>query len=449
MAFPCPDRRGPVGCGLGASLASETVRPHAPAREPIGLRPVHREDEPSMTSPHDPVPLLDLKAQFRTIRDDVMGAVERVMESQGFILGPEVACFEESIARTLEVSHAVGMTSGSDALVAALRALDVGPGDGVLCPTFTFFATAGAASRLGATPIFLDLEDESMNLCLDALERYLATSVDVAVEASGPVARDRARGLRLRAVVPVHLFGQPLDMNRLEELVAPFGIAVVEDACQAIGARFKGRAVGSFGKAACFSFFPSKNLGAAGDAGLVTTQDAAFAARLRRLRVHGSETRYYHQEVGYNFRLDALQAAVLGAKLPHLQKWNQARRAVAQNYRELFSSSGLDTAQGGPVRTPRELPDRTHVYHQFVIRVPAQRRDGLVAALEAARIGTAIYYPVPLHLQDCFRSLGYRPGDIPRAEETCTQVLALPIYPELTMTQQKQVVDRIAHHFAR
>jgi dTDP-4-amino-4,6-dideoxygalactose transaminase len=392
------------------------------------------------------VPLLDLKAQYGAIRAEVLAAVERVLADQIFILGPEVAAFESEIARFLSVEHAIGVSSGSDALVAALRALDVGPGDAVLCPAFTFFATAGAASRLGALPLFLDVDDSTLDLSAGAVARYLKDRGREAEAAGGArILIDAPSGRRVRAVVPVHLFGAPADVGAISALCRPLGVAVVEDAAQAIGARRAGRPVGTLGDVACFSFFPSKNLGACGDAGLVATDDAALAARIRRLRVHGSEKKYTHLEVGYNFRLDALQAAMLRVKLPRLAAWNDGRRDAAARYRRLFGAVGL---AGAPVRLPAEPAGAECVYHQFVIRVAPAHRDPLAAHLEGRGIGTAVYYPTPLHRQPCYELLGYRPGDLPVSERACGEVLALPMYPELTEEQQRRVVAAVQEYFA-
>lgn len=362
------------------------------------------------------VPLLDLRAQYASIRDEIRAAIDRVCDSQQFILGPEVEAFEREAAAFLGVRHAVGVSSGTDALLVALWALGVGPGDEVIVPAYTFFATAGAPARLGARPVFADVEPESLNL--DAAEV-------------------RARLTpRTKAIVPVHLFGRPADLEPLEGL----GVPVVEDAAQAIGARdAKGRAAGTAGRAGCFSFFPSKNLGGFGDGGMVVTDDAALAERLRILRVHGMNPKYHHREVGGNFRLDALQAAVLRVKLRHLPRWTAARRERAERYRRLFREAGLE----GRVRLPADAPG--HVYHQFVIR--AAERDRLRVHLERAGIGTEIYYPVPLPHQRCFAGLGHRPGEFPVSEAAARESLALPIYPELTEDQQRAVAAAVAEYY--
>jgi dTDP-4-amino-4,6-dideoxygalactose transaminase len=364
------------------------------------------------------VPLLDLRLQYAAIRDDVLAAVTRVCDSQQFILGPEVARFEEAVAAVAGVPLAIGISSGTDALLVSLMALGVGPGDEVIVPTYSFFATAGSVARLGATPVFVDVEPGT--LTIDAA---------AAVAAVGP---------RTRAIVPVHLFGQCAGMREIEALADARRLAIVEDAAQALGATYEGRPAGAIGVAGCFSFFPSKNLGAFGDAGLVTTRDAAFAARVRRLRNHGAEPKYDHHEIGGNFRLDAIQAAILGVKLPHLAGWTARRQANAARYRTLVREAGLD----GRVALPEERPGRTHIYHQFVIRV--RDRDRVRAHLSARGVGTEIYYPVPLHRQACFQSFESARRACPVAETAAAESLALPIYPELTLAQQEYVVSALA-----
>jgi dTDP-4-amino-4,6-dideoxygalactose transaminase len=362
------------------------------------------------------VPLLDLRAQYASIRDEIRAAIDRVCESQQFILGPEVEAFEREAAAFLGARHAVGVSSGTDALLAALWALGVGPGDEVIVPAYTFFATAGAPVRLGARPVFVDVEPEGLNL-------------------DGAQVRARLTS-RTKAIIPVHLFGRPADLEPLLGL----GVPVVEDAAQAIGARDAGgRAAGTIGRAGCFSFFPSKNLGGFGDGGMVVTDDAGLAERMRILRVHGMNPKYHHREVGGNFRLDALQAAVLRVKLRHLSRWTQARRDRAERYRRFFREAGLE----GRVRLPADAPG--HVYHQFVIRVPD--RDGLRAHLERSGIGTEIYYPVPLPHQECFAGLGHRPGEFPVSEAAARESLALPMYPELTEEQQRAVVAAVGEYY--
>jgi dTDP-4-amino-4,6-dideoxygalactose transaminase len=365
------------------------------------------------------VPLLDLQGQYRPLRDELLAAIARVCDSQRFIGGPEVEGLERETAAYLGVQHAVGLSSGTDALLVALMALGVGPGDEVITPTFSFFATAGCVSRVGATPVLVDIDPQTYNLAPGA-----------AIAAITP---------RTRAIIPVHLYGQCAELDPVLDAASPRGIAVIEDAAQAIGSTYKGRAAGSMGTAGCFSFFPSKNLGAFGDAGLLTTNDAALAHEVRLLRNHGAEPKYFHKRIGGNFRLDALQAAVLRVKLPHLERWSRQRRANADRYDALFAAAGADTLG---VTLPFRAADRAHIFNQYVIRVP--RRDTVRARLEAAGVGTEIYYPVPFHLQECFTRLGYRKGAFPAAEAAAAETLALPIYAELTDAQLSRVVNTVA-----
>ena len=369
------------------------------------------------------IPLLDLKAQFAPLRGSVLEAIARVCDSQQFILGPEVERLERELAALLEISYAIGVSSGTDALLAALMALDVGPGDEVVTTPFSFFATAGSIARLGARPVFVDIDRGTFNI--DA----------------GHVAA--AMTSRTKAIMPVHLFGQSADMAPILEVSKRTGVPVVEDAAQAIGARYRGTPVGGIGVVGCFSFFPTKNLGAFGDAGLITTADGALARRLRAIRQHGGEVKYHHDLVGGNFRIDALQAAILRVKLPYLDDWTAARRRNAQRYEALFKEAGL----GSTVMLPQRSADSTHVYNQFVVRVP--ERDRVRAHLQSSGIGTEVYYPVPLHLQPCFHELGYRAGSLPVAETVAHEALALPIYGELTDAQQSSVVQAIANFFQR
>jgi dTDP-4-amino-4,6-dideoxygalactose transaminase len=364
------------------------------------------------------VPLLDLQAQYRPIRDELLAAVTRVFDSQRFVLGPEVEAFEREIADELEVAEAVGVASGTDALLVALMALGVGSGDEVITTPYSFFATAGCISRLGATPRFVDIDATTCNLNSFAVRSVLTA--------------------RTKAIVPVHLYGLCADMDPLLTAAAGAGVPVVEDACQAMGARYRRRHAGTMGAAGCFSFFPSKNLGAFGEGGLVTTQDRALAREIRLLRNHGAETRYIHKRVGGNFRLDEVQAAVLRVKLPHLSRWTSMRRANAARYRELFAQAGLDSR----VRVPVEPDGFYHIYNQFVVRVP--ERDRIRRALADEGIGTEIYYPVPIHLQECFAELGYRRGDFPEAEAAADSSLALPIYGELSDEQLAAVTNTLA-----
>jgi dTDP-4-amino-4,6-dideoxygalactose transaminase len=364
-----------------------------------------------------PVPLLDLQAQYRPLRDALLAAVTRVCDSQRCILGEEVAGLERELADYLGVAHAVGVSSGTDALLAALMALEIGPGDEVITPTFSFFATAGAVVRVGARPVFVDIDPRTCNLGVDAVARAITP--------------------RTRAVMPVHLYGQMADMAALLALARRHGVAVIEDAAQAIGARDATGPAGALGDIGCFSFYPTKNLGAFGDAGLVTTGDARLAERLRLLRDHGQHPKYHHAIVGGNFRLDAIQAAVLRVKLPHLAGWTDGRRRNAARYRALFAAAGL----ADRVRLPEERADAFHIYNQFVIRVPG--RDRVRERLSAAGIGTEIYYPVPFHRQACFAALGHDPSAFPHADLAAAEVLALPIYAELRDDQLQRVVEAI------
>ena len=369
------------------------------------------------------VPLLDLTAQYAPIRPDVLGALTRVCDSQRFILGPEVDALEHELAEYLKVPHAIGVSSGTDALLAALMALGVGAGDEVITSPFSFFATAGSIARVGARPVFVDIEPVSYN-------------IDPARIAAAVTARTKA-------IVPVHLFGQSADMDPIVDIGARTGVPIVEDAAQAIGARYRGRIVGALGTLGCFSFYPTKNLGGFGDGGLVTTGDRSLARKIRALRQHGGEHKYHHDSIGGNFRLDALQAAVIRVKLPHLDDWSSARQRNARRYQKLFGDAGLSDL----VALPAPASDRTHIYNQFVVR--ATNRDGLRAFLEAQGIGTDVYYPLPLHLQPCFRDLGYTAGDFPVSEAASGEVLALPIYGELTEEQQTWVVEAIRRFYHR
>ena len=368
------------------------------------------------------VPLLDLREQYRPLRDDILAAIARVCDSQQFIGGAEVEGLERELAASVGVPHAIGVSSGTDALLVAMMALGVRPGDEVITPTFSFFATAGCIVRLGATPRLVDIDPDTFNI--------------------DPAAVERALTPRTKAIVPVHLYGMCADMDPILEMARRAGVAVIEDAAQAIGAGYRHRQAGSMGAVGCFSFFPSKNLGAFGDGGFVATSDAALAHEIRLLRNHGAEPKYHHLRVGGNFRLDALQAAVLRVKLPHLPRWSDMRRANADRYDRLFGEAGLAREAGGPIALPVRPPDRVHIFNQYVIRVP--NRDRVRERLTASGIGTEIYYPVPFHLQECFASLGHRRGDFPVAEEAAADVLALPIYGELTADQQSEVVHAVA-----
>ncbi len=394
-------------------------------------------DQPRMT-----VPLLDLKAQYQGIKADIQRALQEVLESQRFILGPQVQALEQELKEYLGVADAIGVASGSDALLISLMALGVGYGDAVITTPFTFFATAGSIARLGALPLFVDIDPQTYNLDPEKLRAFLETQT---VERNGRLVHRRmGREWTVKAVIPVHLYGQPVDLDALMPLAREYGLAVVEDAAQAIGSEYRGTRVGRFGIFGAFSFFPSKNLGGYGDGGLVTTQDPELGERVRMLRVHGSRRKYYHEMVGLNSRLDELQAAVLRVKLPHLDTWNEKRAERAARYGRLFEDAGL--VEAGVITPPALAPGTTrHIYHQYTVR--AQHRDALVAHLKAHGVGVAIYYPVPLHLQTCFKHLGYREGDLPVSEQAAREVLSLPIYPELTDEQQDYVVQVIREFY--
>jgi dTDP-4-amino-4,6-dideoxygalactose transaminase len=401
------------------------------------------------------VPLLDLRAQYKTIRDDVLPAMERVAESQQLTLGPEVEAFEKEAAAWLGAKYAVACASGTDALLMALMALRVGPGDEVIVPSYTFFATAGGVARLGAKPVFAEMDPVSFNID----PSHAASLVNE----------------RTKAIIPVHLYGQCADMDAIGRVAAERGVAVIEDAAQAIGAEWKGKRTGQLGDAACFSFYPTKNLGAFGDAGMTTANDDALAADMRALRVHGTRVQYHHVMVGGNFRMDGLQGAVLRIKLRHLDDWTAARQRVAERYNRMFEEAGVALsveevvahgrdcgAKGCPLQEDERIalplevagpgraalridgapfPGHRHVYNYYVIRT--WRRDAVIASLRESAVGFSIYYPVPLHLQECFADLGHKPGDLPASECAANTTLALPIYPELTEAQQREVVEAV------
>ena len=362
------------------------------------------------------VPLLDLEAQYRPIREQVLAAITRVCDSQRFILGPEVEALERGLARAIGAEHAITVSSGTDAILAVLMALGIGPGDEVITPTFSFFATAGCVARVGATPVFVDIDPATYNVDPEAVRQAITP--------------------KTKAIIPVHLYGQMADMPALIDVAG--GIPVIEDACQAIGADHRGRQAGTIGAAGCFSFFPSKNLGAFGDGGLVATNDGTLANEIRLLRNHGAEPKYFHKRIGGNFRMDALQAAVLRVKLPYLTEWTDARRTNARRYDDLLQSAGV----ADRVVSPTETPGYRHIFNQYVVRVPG--RDRVRAYLTEHGIGTEIYYPVPFHLQECFAASGHRRGDFPHAEAAADSTLALPIYGELTREQQEAVVSTLA-----
>lgn len=370
---------------------------------------------------HDPVsvPALNLKAQYQSIRDEIEPVVRAVLESQMFVLGPEVTRLEAEVADYCGAASGIGCASGSDALLLPLLAIDVGPGAEVITTPYTFFATAGSIWRTGAKPVFVDIEPDTYNL--------------------DPVRIEAAITPRTKAIIPVHLFGQVAEMGPIQEIARRHGLTVLEDAAQAIGSAYHGTRAGTLGDVAAFSFYPSKNLGGFGDGGMVTTNHPQLARRITRLRVHGMEPKYHHHEVGFNSRLDALQAAVLRVKLRHLDAWTSLRRDVADRYRNLFGSHGLEEMVGLPI----ERQGNYHVYNQFVIRVPATLRDSLRDYLTGRKIGSEIYYPIPLHLQVCFASLGHKPGDFPHSEAAARETIALPIYPELTDAEQRYVVGSI------
>lgn len=380
------------------------------------------------------VPLLDLRAQYQALQPEIMAVIGEVCDRQSFILGPHVKLLESEIAAYVQARHGIGVSSGTDALLVALMALGVGPGAEVITSPYSFFATGGVVARVGARPVFCDIDPVTFNLSAAAVERFVAAHCD---PASG-VLRNRRTGGRVKVLMPVHLYGQCADMDALSAIAGRCGLAVVEDAAQAIGSECPGgRRAGGLGDIGCFSFFPSKNLGAFGDGGMCTVRDDALAESLRVLRVHGGKPKYYHAVVGGNFRLDELQAAVLTVKLRHLDAWTEGRQRNAASYERLFREAGL----AGKVGLPVALPGYRHIYNQYVIRVPD--RDRLREHLTAAGVGTEIYYPVPLHLQQCFAGLGGREGDCPESERAARETLALPVYPELRAEQLEYVVSTI------
>ncbi len=378
----------------------------------------------STTAPKMQVPLLDLKQQHAALREELRAALGRVLDSQQFIMGEDVRLLEEELAAYTGAAHAVGCGSGSDALLLALLALDAREGAEVVTTPFTFFATAGAIARAGARPVFADIDPVTYNI--------------------DPAKMDAAVTARTRALMPVHLYGQCAEMAEVMRIAGARGLPVIEDAAQAIGASDEAGRAGAVGALGCFSFYPTKNLGAAGEAGLVTANDPALAERLRRLRVHGGATEYHHDEIGFNSRLDTLQAAVLRVKLPHLDAWSDARRERADAYTRMIEEAGLAEF----VAAPHVRPGARHIFHQYVIRVPGARRDALVEHLRASGVGAKIYYPVPLHLQPCFAHLGHREGDFPVSERAARETLALPMFPELTQAQQEYVVETLRRFFA-
>ena len=369
------------------------------------------------------IPILDLSVQHLQIADEIAAAVTRVLGSQKFILGPEVRELEQELAQYCSCAEAIGCASGSDALLLALMACDVGPGDEVITTPFSFFATVGSIVRLGAKAVFVDIDSATFNMDVSQVQSAMTK--------------------RTKAILPVHLFGQCAEMETINELARNANMRVIEDAAQAIGAEYRGRRAGSLGEIGCFSFYPSKNLGGAGDGGLLTTNDSKLAETLRILRTHGAKQKYYHERLGINSRLDSLQAAILRVKFRYLDQWADARRANAKRYRELFRDAGLGSSDY--VQLPVESDGSVHVYNQFVIR--ARDRDRLKAWLAERGVGTEIYYPVPLHLQACFKDLGYKNGDFPESERAALEALAIPVYPELSANAQTYVVETISSFY--
>ena len=379
--------------------------------------------ESTDVDPLPAVPLLALDRQYEVLREEIRAAIERVCDSGRFVLGPDVTELEQELAQALDVPHAITCASGSDALLLALMALGVGVGDEVVLPSYTFFATASAVTRLGAVPIFADIDPET----------YLMDPADVR----------RKMSRRCRAIIPVHLFGRTADMDTLLPIAEAAGVPIIEDAAQSILSTWRGRCSGRLGDVGCFSFYPTKNLGGAGDGGFLTTTRDDVAATLRLLRVHGMEPRYYHDLIGINSRLDSIQAAVLRVKLPHLDSWTSLRQENAARYAAVFASYELDAH----ITVPTDEARGRHVWNQYVIRIAGGQRDALRQHLAAHKVGTEIYYPVPLHLQKCFRDLGWSQGDLPETERAAEETLALPIFPELTTAEQHTVVARIAEFF--
>jgi len=389
------------------------------------------KSRPSRLKKVDAVPLLDLQREYRQIREEALAAIERVCASQQFVLGAEVEALESEIAAYTGAAAAVGCSSGTDALWLALLALGVEPGDEVITTAFSFFASASAIARIGARPVFVDVDPQTLNIDSDKVKAKL-----------------KAEGsYKVRALMPVHLYGQCADMGALRGIVGEFQLPILEDAAQAIGAKWADARAGSLGALATFSFYPTKNLSAYGDAGMVTTRDPELAKHMRSLRNHGSVRRYYHEELGWNTRMDAIQAAVLRVKLKHIDEWNQQRRERAACYGKLLAETGLLSPKANaPVTLLTVSAEAHHVFHQYVIR--GRRRDELRKFLSDRKIGSEIYYPVPLHLQPCFAYLGYREGDLPESERAAGEVLALPMFPELTADEQKRVVESIAEFYS-
>lgn len=380
---------------------------------PAGLDNARRTDQPTS------VPLLDVNRGNAMLRSEILEAIARVVDSGRFLHGPDVTALEETVASVCASRYAISCASGSDALLLALMAFEVGPGDEVIVPSFTFFATASCVWRLGARVVFVDIDPVTFNLDPAKVEEAITPAT--------------------RAIIPVHLYGQCAEMEALLEIARHNDLKVIEDAAQSIGAEYRGRPAGSLGDVGCISFYPTKNLGGMGDGGMLVTSDEPLAEKLRRLAAHGMKTRYYHSLVGINSRLDTIQAAVLNVKLAQLGRWTTDRRANAQRYHELLSAAQLDQR----LVLPKELPDRYHVWNQYTVRVPGGHRDELRAKLTERNVGSEVYYPVPLHLQECFRTLGYRRGSLPVTERMCQEVLSLPIFPELTEAEQDRVAEVI------
>jgi dTDP-4-amino-4,6-dideoxygalactose transaminase len=383
------------------------------------------QNSASSAAPLKPVPLFDISRQHQVLEQEIAAAMQKVCSSGRFILGPDCTDLETATAKYCHAKHAISCASGSDAILLALMAFDIGPGDEVICPSYTFFATASAVARLGATPIFVDIDPKSYNIDV----RLIADEITP----------------KTKAILPVHLYGQCVDMGPLNELAKQHGLKVIEDSCQAIGAEYRGRRTGALGDVACFSYYPTKNLGAYGDGGMLTTDDDALADKLRLLRGHGMQPRYYHQIIGINSRLDSLQAAVLNVKLPHLDTWTEARQERAARYTEAFTRCGLTDV----LELPTIEAERRHVWNQYIVRVRDGKRDALRAFLAERKVGTEIYYPVPLHQQACFQYLGCTLGSLPETERAAVETLALPIFPELTIDEQHTVVEQIGAFFGR
>ena len=360
------------------------------------------------------IPLVDLTAQYHSIKEEIDAAVQATLESGRFILGPAVSNFEETVASYLGVDHAIGLASGTDALLLALRALDIGAGDEVIVPAYTFFATAGTVMSAGARPVFMDIDPVTYEMDVEQLKAHITP--------------------KTKAIIPVHLYGHPADMDPILELARSHGLKVIEDNAQAFGATYRGKKTGSIGEVGSLSFFPTKNLGAYGDGGMVVTNNSALAERIRMLRTHGWQKKYYSEELGYNSRLDALQAAILQAKFAHLDSWNEKRRALAGRYSEQLAPLGI--------QIPVECDWGRHVYHLYIIR--SERRGELQAFLKERGIATEVYYPLPLHLATPCRKFGYQEGDLPQAERASRETLALPLYPELTLAQQDEVIKAVS-----